>query len=44
MPPEEVEALAADFQRESERLAELRLEGVYDRVRELAVVDDDVFQ
>ena len=48
MAPEEVEALAIDYQLESKRVVELALDDVYDRVKELAELradgDDDVFR
>jgi nuclear pore complex protein Nup133 len=44
MSPDEVEALRADYQRESDHVRDLGLEDVYDRVRELASLREDVFQ
>jgi nuclear pore complex protein Nup133 len=45
MSPDEVEGLRADYQHESNKVKELGLEDVYDRVRELASLrENDVFR
>ena len=40
MPPDEVATLVRDYERESKELADLHLEDVVDRVKELASGDD----
>jgi nuclear pore complex protein Nup133 len=40
MSQDQVDAIAMDYQAEAERMAELELDDVYDRIRELAAADE----